>query len=164
MIEAEPFRRQWRLCQRLSTLPEGETLADLAGQFDVDPKTIQRDIATLRAVGLEVVESTEKFGRKRWRVRPDTMRVPNFLFDEATAIYLGRKFLEPLAGTIFWEASQRAFAKLRRPSRMMASLCTRNLGDNTFLGASPDGIKEHLGVAKCRKLRQQLIAQRLAAL
>ena len=113
MIEAEQFRRQWQLYQRLSRLPEGETLTDLADRFEVSTKTIQRDIATLRAVGLEVVEATEKFGLKRWRVEPDTTRVPRFLFDEAAAMYLGRRFLEPLAGTIFWEAAQRAFAKLK---------------------------------------------------
>ena len=62
MNEAEQFQRQWRLYQRLSTFPDGETLADLADRYEVSTKTIQRDIATLRAVGLEVVEATEKFG------------------------------------------------------------------------------------------------------
>ena len=113
MDEAEQFRRQWQLYQRLSRLPEGETLADLAGRFEVSTKTIQRDIATLRAVGLTVVEATEKFGLKRWRVEPDTTRMPKLQWDEAAAIYLGRRFLEPLAGTIFWEAAQRAFVKLK---------------------------------------------------
>jgi len=36
-----------------------------------------------------------------------------FTFDEAMALYLGRRFLEPLAGTLFWEAAQRAFRKIR---------------------------------------------------
>ena len=36
-----------------------------------------------------------------------------FAFDEALALYLGRRFLDPLAGTMFWEASQRAFRKIR---------------------------------------------------
>ena len=36
-----------------------------------------------------------------------------FAFDEAIALYLGRRFLEPLAGTVFWEAAQRAFKKIR---------------------------------------------------
>ena len=139
MIEAEPFRRQWRLYQRLSTFPEGETLADLADRFEVSSKTIQRDIATLRAVGLEVVEVTEKFGLKRWRVEPDTTRVPNFLWDEAVAIYLGRKFLEPLAGTIFWEASQRAFAKLKATFKPEALSIIESLGPlihQTSIGSS----------------------------
>ena len=36
-----------------------------------------------------------------------------FTFDEAIALYMGRRLLEPLAGTLFWEASQRAFKKVR---------------------------------------------------
>jgi len=36
-----------------------------------------------------------------------------FAYDEAVALYLGRVFLEPLAGTFFWEAAQRAFKKIR---------------------------------------------------
>ena len=139
MHEAEQFQRRWRLYQRLSRLHEGESLVELADRFEVDPKTIQRDIAMLRAVGLEVVEVIEKYGLKRWRVQPDTTRVPNFLFDEAAAIYLGRKFLEPLAGTIFWEASQRAFAKLKATFKPETLAYLESLGPlihQTSIGSS----------------------------
>lgn len=139
MNDAVQFQRRWRLYQRLSKLPEGETLAELADRFQVSSKTIQRDIATLRAVGLEVVEFAEKFGLKRWRVQPDSTRVPNFLWDEAVAIYLGRKFLEPLAGTIFWEASQRAFAKLKATFKPEALSIIESLGPlihQTSIGSS----------------------------
>jgi predicted DNA-binding transcriptional regulator YafY len=139
MNDAVQFQRRWRLYQLLSKLPEGETLAELADRFQVSSKTIQRDIATLRAVGLEVVEIAEKFGLKRWRVQPDTTRVPNFLWDEAVAIYLGRKFLEPLAGTIFWEASQRAFAKLKATFKPEALSIIESLGPlihQTSIGSS----------------------------
>lgn len=139
MNDAEQFQRRWRLYQRLSKLPEGETLVELADRFEVSSKTIQRDIATLRAVGLEVVEVAEKFGLKRWRVQPDTTRVPHFLWDEAVAIYLGRKFLEPLAGTIFWEAAQRAFAKLKATFKPEALTIIESLGPlihQTSIGSS----------------------------
>lgn len=36
-----------------------------------------------------------------------------FTLDEAISLYLGRHLLEPLAGTPFWEAAQRAFKKIR---------------------------------------------------
>lgn len=139
MNDTEQFQRRWRLYQRLSRLPEGESLIELADRFEVSSKTIQRDIATLRAVGLEVVEVTEKFGLKRWRVQPDMTRVPNFLWDEAVAIYLGRKFLEPLAGTIFWEAAQRAFAKLKATFKPEALSIIESLGPlihQTSIGSS----------------------------
>ena len=62
----------------------------------------------MRAVGLNVVELTEKFGLKRWRVESDTTKFPKLHWDEAAAIYLGRRFLEPMAGSLFWEVSQKA--------------------------------------------------------
>jgi predicted DNA-binding transcriptional regulator YafY len=36
-----------------------------------------------------------------------------FDFDEVLAFYVGRRLFEPLAGTPFWEASLRAFQKIR---------------------------------------------------
>ena len=111
--EAEHFRRQWRLYQTLTGIPSGKTGVELAEVFGVSSKTIQRDLATLRAVGIPVEEVVEQRGRKRWKVPLDTSRVPQFTFEEAAAIYLGRRFLDPLAGTLLWDASQRAYAKLK---------------------------------------------------
>lgn len=37
----------------------------------------------------------------------------NFTWDEAAALYLGRRLLEPLAGTVFWQAAREAFRKIR---------------------------------------------------
>ena len=37
----------------------------------------------------------------------------SFTWAEAASLYLGRRFLEPLAGTHFWEGSQSAFRKIR---------------------------------------------------
>ena len=113
MIEAEHFRRQWRLYQTLNGNQSGKTGVELADAFGVSSKTIQRDLATLRAVGIPVEEVVEQHGRKRWKVPLDTSRVPQFTFEEAAAIYLGRRFLDPLAGTFLWNASQRAYAKLK---------------------------------------------------
>lgn len=114
MSEAEKgFRRQWCLFRKLATSSVGETLTDLAAAFDCTTKTIQRDLALLRSAGVTVVESCEKFGKKRWRIAPDTTRIPKLQWDEAASIYLGRRFLEPMAGSLFWEASQQAFAKLK---------------------------------------------------
>jgi len=54
-------------------------------------------------------ETVEEFGRKRWRLDPaKTQPGLGFAFDEAVALYLGRRFLDPLAGTVFWDAAQRA--------------------------------------------------------
>ena len=59
-------------------------------------------------------EVVGEFGRKKWHIEAGKAEPGlNFAYDEAIALYLGRRFLEPLAGTVFWEAAQRAFKKIR---------------------------------------------------
>jgi len=86
----------------------------LADESGVSEKTIRRDLATLRSVGFPIEEETGEFGRKSYRIDPRRSKPEiGFTFDEALALYLGRKFLRPFAGTMIWEAAQRAFKKIR---------------------------------------------------
>jgi proteasome accessory factor B len=94
----------------------------MAHEFAVSQKTIRRDLDALASVGFRVQESTGPHGRKAWRIDTDSILAGLTLtFEEVAAIYLGRRFLEPLAGTMFWEAAQSAFRKIRA-----------GLGDETF--------------------------------
>jgi proteasome accessory factor B len=85
----------------------------MAAEAGVNDKTIRRDLDLFRAIGVELDETTGDFGRKRWRIKSWNQPPLCFSFDEALALYLGRQFLEPLAGTLFWDAAQRAFRKIR---------------------------------------------------
>src|SRR5262249_53631535 len=59
-------------------------------------------------------ERVEARGRKTWRPAGDWSAPPlEFTFEEAAALYIGRQFLEPLAGTPFWSAAHRAWGKIR---------------------------------------------------
>ena len=90
------------------------TIKDMIHELKVSEKTIRRDLETFQKVGFPLKEVIGDFGRKTWRME-DGKGEPglNFAYDEAIALYLGRRFLEPLAGTVFWEAAQRAFKKIR---------------------------------------------------
>jgi predicted DNA-binding transcriptional regulator YafY len=86
----------------------------LAEESGVSEKTIRRDLATFRSAGFPIDEQAGEFGRKSYRIDPRWSKPDiGFTFDEALALYLGRKFLRPLAGTMIWEAAQRAFKKIR---------------------------------------------------
>ena len=92
----------------------GVTVKDMAHELSVGEKTIRRDLDTFKTVGFPLQEAVGEFGRKTWRIEAGSADPGlNFAFDEAIALYLGRRFLDPLAGTIFWEAAQRAFKKIR---------------------------------------------------
>ncbi|MCC6127297.1 MAG: WYL domain-containing protein [Pirellulales bacterium] len=114
MEASSPLVRQWLLLRTLSVRRYGVTIKELAEDSGVSEKTIRRDLETFQAAGFPLEEIVEEFGRKKWKLEcdgdPPDLRL---LWDEAAALYLGQRFLEPLAGTPFWEAAQRAFKKIR---------------------------------------------------
>ena len=80
----------------------------------VAEKTIRRDLDQFRSLGMPLREQITRRGCKRWclpAILPESQL--GFRIDEALALYLGRQFLEPLAGTLFWESMRSAFRKIK---------------------------------------------------
>lgn len=89
-------------------------MREMAGDLGVSEKTIRRDLGLFRDLGFPLEEVVGEFGRKTWRIVSNRGQPPlTFSFDEAAALYLGRRALEPLAGTLLWDAAQRALQKVR---------------------------------------------------
>lgn len=105
--------RQWTVLRVLCGRRMGATVKELAEEAGVNEKTIRRDLATFQTAGFPLEETVGPHGRKSWRLSAAAQPPLGFPFDEAMALYLGQRFLEPLAGTIFWEAANRAFRKIR---------------------------------------------------
>ncbi len=109
MKRESPLVRQWTLLRALGDRHAGLTVRELARELGVHEKMIRRDLVTFRSVGFPLEEIVEEFGRKRWRLEPaKTQPGLGFAFDEAIVLYFGRRFLDPLARTVFWDAAQRA--------------------------------------------------------
>jgi predicted DNA-binding transcriptional regulator YafY len=106
--------RQWTLLKLLDLRNGGKTVGQLAAELQVSDKTVRRDLLSLRTVGFPIDETRSEYGRKTYRLDP-ACGPPglSFTFDEALALYLGRRFLQPLAGTLVWQASERAFMKIK---------------------------------------------------
>ncbi len=114
MSEKTPLVRQWMLLRALSARHYGATVKEMALEMGVSEKTIRRDLETFQTAGFPLEEITCERGLKKWRIDPaKTQPALTFAFDEAVALYLSRRLMEPLAGTPFWDASQRAFKKIR---------------------------------------------------
>lgn len=114
MSDETPLIRQWRLLKLLSSRHYGATVRELADETHVNEKTIRRDLQTFQQAGFPLEESVGDHGRKNWKIRVGKEQPElGFALDEALALYLGRRFLDPLAGTLFWEAAQSAFRKIR---------------------------------------------------
>ncbi|MEQ8785537.1 MAG: WYL domain-containing protein [Pirellulaceae bacterium] len=102
------------LLKLLAATTQGRAVRELADEMSVSEKTIRRDLAVLTDAGFPIEDKTGEFGRKAWRIAPSwSPSQMAFTFDEALALYLGRQFLEPLAGTLFWQSAQRAMNKIR---------------------------------------------------
>jgi predicted DNA-binding transcriptional regulator YafY len=107
--------RQWMLLRALCASRTGHSVRELAEQFSVSDKSIRRDLEALSSAGFHLKETTEDHGRKRWRIDgSQSAPLPELYPSEAAALYLGRRLLEPLAGTALWDAAQSAFVKLRQ--------------------------------------------------
>lgn len=111
MPDTPQIERHWLLLRTLSARRRGSAVSELAKEFDVSEKTIRRDLEQLKRFGFPLEESTESHGRKLWHARD----VPDLAFNlgEVLSLFLGRRLLEPLAGTYFWEGSQSAFRKIK---------------------------------------------------
>jgi predicted DNA-binding transcriptional regulator YafY len=114
MRDESSLRRQWLLLKALSSRRLGLTVREMAADLGVTDKTVRRDLALFRRVGFPLGETVGEFGRKTWRIAPAGNQPPlSFSFDEAVALYLGRRLLDPLAGTAFGDAARRAAEKIR---------------------------------------------------
>jgi predicted DNA-binding transcriptional regulator YafY len=114
MAGKSPLIRQWTLIKILASRPDGLSVQEMASEMGVSIKTIRRDLETFSQTGFSLYYESGPKRKKRWRLSPETEGLKLFFnFEEAAALYLGRQLLEPLAGTPFWNASQRAFRKIR---------------------------------------------------
>ena len=109
-----PTIRHWKLLRLLSESPEGLPLKELAERLGVTPRTVNRDLALFQEAGIPVQETVGPHGLKLWSVAEMEGGVPlGFSYDEAAALYLGRRFLAPLTKTFLWEAADSALRKIR---------------------------------------------------
>lgn len=110
--ESSQLIREWRLLRLLADARHGYTLRELADELDVSARTIRRDLNVLQQSGFRVTESVRERGLKRWRVEgfEDSLR---FTVTELLSVLMAQQFLEPLAGTPFWDGQQRVFSKIR---------------------------------------------------
>jgi len=114
MTHESPLTRQWIILQTVSAKRYGATVKELAEELEVSLKTIRRDLDMLQAAGFPLEETVVAHGLKRWRIDPERWQPSlGFAFDEAVALYIARRLLEPLAGTPFWAAAQSALKKTR---------------------------------------------------
>lgn len=111
MESHETLRRQWELLTLVAD--NGATIKSLASRLDVSEKTIRRDLNTLRRVGFPISELVGEFNCKTFVLQSGQCPQVNFTYDEALALFVSRRAMEPWRGSFVWEAIEHGFAKIR---------------------------------------------------
>ena len=112
MAEIPALERQWRLLQMMISRRNGETVAELVVELQVSEKTIRRDLALLQKVGFPLNESVGLKGLKRWKLSAEHGPPAAIRWDEAATLYLGRKLMQPIAGTVLADSWQSLSQKI----------------------------------------------------
>jgi predicted DNA-binding transcriptional regulator YafY len=80
-----PLIRQWQLLEWLVSTSTGVRVAQAAKAFNVDTKTIRRDLVLLKHLGFDLKETVEGPGRKVWRI-DKSVKIPKNVRQEYRSI------------------------------------------------------------------------------
>lgn len=113
-MRGDQLGRQWKLLQILLKRRQGARASELAAELSTPKRNVYRDLEALQAGGFPIYNDPQ--GRESYWKVTDTFRqttpVP-FAPRELMALEVARKLIRPLSGTVFQEAIEAAFAKIR---------------------------------------------------
>ena len=123
MARGEQVLRHWNLLRTLQTRGAGVTLRELADEFEVSERTIQRDFETLDELGIPIEHDEDDYGKRFWRLPHDFFRSGPLVISvtEAISLHLAGQFMSPLAGTHLAVGFDTVLEKVRSllPSRAL---------------------------------------------
>jgi predicted DNA-binding transcriptional regulator YafY len=159
MARGDQLARQWKIIQALIASRHGRSVPDLAEMVECHTRTVYRDLEALQAAGFPV--TTERDGhRMAWSLLdPARHAIPiPFSVPELMALYFGRRMVTPLKGTVFHDALESLFAKIR-------ATLPRDIGRylerlDTGLAAVPAPHKDHGRAAPAIEAVNDAIARR----
>ena len=111
MSESPQLVRQWKLLRLFEASRTGYTVQELVREAEMSDKTIRRDIKVLQTV-FPIDEIVGERGLKRFRMKPLAEQV-GFTVTDLLSIHMSRQFLEPLAGSPFFDGQQNVQRKVK---------------------------------------------------
>jgi proteasome accessory factor B len=136
--ESTRLRRALRIILLLSQQKKGLSVYEIAKHEELAVKTIRRDISLLRDEGLPIEETLTDRGKKLWRITARVDQI-SFNYHELLSLFLGRRLLEPFAGTPLFEGVHSLFRKLESQLFSESKMLQDSLNDSfhlTSIGAS----------------------------
>jgi len=114
MARGDQLARQWKIIQALIASRHGKSVPELAEMVECHTRTVYRDLEALQAAGFPVTTGRDGH-RMVWSLldpHRHTLPIPLSL-SEVTALYFGRSLAAVLKGTVFHDALESLFAKIK---------------------------------------------------
>jgi len=115
MARGDQLARQWTIIQRLLTSRAGRGVSDLAEILGCHRRTVYRDLEALQSAGFPLYSDQDEEGRARWfLIESARQSIPiPFSMTELMALYFSRDWLRVLENTVFHEALESLFKKVK---------------------------------------------------
>jgi predicted DNA-binding transcriptional regulator YafY len=115
MARGDQLLRQWSLLKMLQVRGEGIPLAELAREFKVTERTIQRDFEILQEKGFPVDFAEDEYGKRYWKLPHDFFKMGHLILGptEALSLILAEQLFEPIEGTHLAEGLHSVLEKIR---------------------------------------------------
>lgn len=114
MARGDQLARQWKIIQALIASRRGRSVPELAEMVECAVRTVYRDLEALQFAGFPV--TTERDGHRMvWSLidpARHTLPIPLSL-PELTSLYFGRSLAGVLKGTVFYDALESLFTKIK---------------------------------------------------
>jgi predicted DNA-binding transcriptional regulator YafY len=114
MARGDQLARQWTIIQRLLTSRAGQGVSELAETLGCHRRTVYRDLEALQSAGFPLYSDQEE-GHARWfliETARKSIPIP-FSMTELMALYFSRDWLRVLENTVFHEALESLFRKVK---------------------------------------------------
>jgi predicted DNA-binding transcriptional regulator YafY len=138
MARGDQLARQWKIIQALIASRRGKAVPELAQMVECHTRTVYRDLEALQAAGFPV--ATERDGHRMvWSLlEPSRHSVPiPFSLPELMALYFGRSMVRPLQGTVFHDALESLFEKIKATLPPEAARFLQGIEAGISVGPSP---------------------------
>jgi len=114
VARGDQLARQWKIIQALIAYRRGKSVPELAEMVECHTRTVYRDLEALQVAGFPV--TTERDGHRMvWSLLAGAQRtlpIPLSL-PELMALYFGRRLAGVLRGTVFHDALESLFEKIK---------------------------------------------------
>ncbi len=135
MSRGEQIIRHWCMLQTLQRRGVGLTLRELADEYGISERTVQRDFECLQEVGFPIEFEEDDFGKRYWRLPEGYIRTAPLILTitEAVSLYLAEHLLAPLAGTQFAAGLRSLLDKIRSQIPARALEYFRELDETLYV-------------------------------